>query len=528
MKCKNCGNEIDELEIYCGQCKELLKKEKQLEKLIDENKKLNELEATIEMENLDELVNLKLETSSLKDELKDIVKIDEEELNLNKDDSNKKTIIITTSIIATILISILVIIFIILSKTKNEVVEETETINYEKIINEYGKSVNLAVSNYLKEKEEIPSWFIISDLVDYEDHEIVCSVHNIYKDGNIYLNNCKVDGTKVNYAYGEENEEIEGKKINIYKMDYEDNRSTYSDKEEGEIVGTITCNTEKCEYINAYEKYVLIKEDNEYYIYDYENSSMEFGPFNIFNDNYENNILSYENSVYGILYEKEGNKNIYNISTDKILKNIKGELLTSITNFKPNIIYKYGYAIFTSDNENNFVNLNTGNVSYTIEGEINSFIEHSTKDLVYITTYNSLNSKITIYNSNGKQLFSGKEFNDIRLLNNNIIVSNDTNFYVYDSDLKLKVTSKKYEKILGLYDDFIVLVDSGYLEIVDLEDNILATYDLKWDSSEYIFNNMLSGKTTENNKDVIYLIVENNGKTLKYYYIFDTKEFGLK
>ena len=65
------------------------------------------------------------------------------------------------------------------------------------------------------------------------------------------------------------------------------------------------------------------------------------------------------------------------------------------------------------------------------------------------------------------------------------------------------------------------------MELVDLEDKVLATYDLKWDNT-YKFNSMLSGKFKENDKDIIYLVIEDNDDTLKYYYVPSTKEFGLK
>ena len=52
MECKKCGKGISEFEIYCDDCKEILKKEKELDKLIIENKELNKLEITKEVETL--------------------------------------------------------------------------------------------------------------------------------------------------------------------------------------------------------------------------------------------------------------------------------------------------------------------------------------------------------------------------------------------------------------------------------------------------------------------------------------------
>ena len=520
MECKRCTKKIDDLEIYCEDCKKILNKE--LDELIDENKKLNELEATIEIETIHDL----------KDDLKEIVDIKEDTKEINVEENlnevkkdNKNKIIIIISIIS-ILLVILIVALVLIFNTKEEK-EKKPIVDYEKVINEYGILVEYTLENYLNENEELPSWEVINNLIKYDKYNVICSTHKLYKDGNIYLDNCKVDNKKVKYSYGKEQEEIIGKEITIYKIDSGDNYFSYDDevKSNSEMVGTITCKTEDCEVINAYEKYVIIKENDKNYLYNYENNILEFGPFE-FNNTKEDSLLIYNNKLYGIIYNENNIKKIYSIEALKSLENIEGDLLHSLVNLNPTIMYKYGYAIFENNGTYEFVNLNTGNVSYSIKGTLNSFIEDSNNNIVYITTQNKDNKKITIYNSNGKKLFDGKEFSHIRLVNNNLIVANNTNYYVYDSKLKLKLTSKDYDNILSLYDDFIVVIDNDNLEIVDLEDKVLATYDLKWDST-YTFNTMLSGKFNVDNKDIIYLVIETDKDSFRYYYIPDTKEFGL-
>ena len=128
MKCKNCGKEVDVLEEYCDECKQVAIQE-ELNVLIEENKELNKLENTKE---LDELSNLKeelIEENDLKKELKDIVKIDEEEIKSNK--TNNKLIIVICTIIIVLLI---IIIFLFLSKKETKDAEEI-IINYKEIIN---------------------------------------------------------------------------------------------------------------------------------------------------------------------------------------------------------------------------------------------------------------------------------------------------------------------------------------------------------------------------------------------------------
>jgi len=346
-------------------------------------------------------------------------------------------------------------------------------------------------------------------------------MHMLYEDGTIYLNDCIIDGNKVEYSYGQKQETIKGKEINIH-IDEE----KYNNLEIGTLVGSVTCKTENCKYIEAYDNYVLVEEESEYYIYNYKNNSLEFGPFSMNND--YSNVLVYENQLYGIIYKENDIQKIYSFVTKKSLTNINGNILISSEDLNTKIIYKYGYAIFNYNNKNNFVNLKTGNVSYTIDNIINKLIEDSSKKLVYIIATDTNNTTISIYNSNGKNLFEDKEFNEFKLIEDMIILANNDNYYIYDNGLNLTRTSKKYNSILGLYDDFIVVVDNSYLEIVDLEDNIIATFDLEWDNAMYKFDNTLSGKVIENNEDIIYLIIERSNSSLKYYYNTVTKEFGLK
>ena len=175
---------------------------------------------------------------------------------------------------------------------------------------------------------------------------------------------------------------------------------------------------------------MLIEEENEYYLYDYTNDSLNFGPFKL---NSEYDVLVHNNILYGIIYNEENTNNIYNVQTGKILKNIKGFLLPGEMDFDPTIMYKYNYAILVNGEKHEFVNLKTGNISYTIKESILSFIEKN--KIVYITTLTS-NNKYKIYNSNGKALFDGKEYVNFIIGENSFLVSTENNFKVYDKNLK--------------------------------------------------------------------------------------------
>jgi len=576
MRCRNCGTEIDEFEIFCDECKKELKKAssreelRELTRLIEEQKRFEDLDKTIQLDSLKDLVvdekidnieNLEDTKVINNDELtKEFSALNnkpkEEEVETNTEiadaprhgkkeeqvepikpenkKNNEKKLIIIISIVITIIILITTI--LLLNNNKKPEKKE-EVIDYKKVINDYGTSAQKAVQNYIKEKNEVPTWQQIGDLIEYKKYEVTCEIHNIYNDGNIYLNSCKVNDKTTKHSFGKEQEEVkEGKKIEVYKKDNKDYYTFSNIKGVGtNLVGTITCKTDNCTYIEAYNKYVIIEEESKYYLYNYETDTMEFGPFDMEDEySFKNHILSYDNIVYGVLYNEDNQTNLYNVSNSKTLKNIKGELVTEEMNFIPSIMYKYNYVILSNRGKNDFVNLKTGNVSYSIKENINTFYEDTKNNIVYITASTNDYSKFKVYNSNGKLLFDGKEFSTIKLSNNNLIVGNDKNYYVYDNKLNLKVSSKTYDEILGIYDDFIVVIDNKHLEILDMNDKVLATFEDEWDSSKYTFNSNKSGKYTDNGKNGIYLIVEDktipfgtSGHTLKYYYILSTKEIGV-
>lgn len=537
MKCNRCGKKISDTEMFCDECKKHLKKfsskndVEELEELIEEHKNLTDLENTKELVNLDELVEEELVNQELKKDLEEktqIFKMEEtpkEEQNDEMEDifkeeespkKNKKKLIVIISIVFIVLIVLLSLLIIFISKNKTEETDEIE-IDYKKVINTYGDKIIEIVKEYKNEFQDVPTWQFIISKLNYDRYDVECDIHNIYADGSVYLSSCKVNNKKIKYTYGKEQEEIkEGKKINIYKEEINGNVS-YSNSSNYPLVGTITCKTEECIFIEAFDKYVLIEEEGFNYLYDYTNDSISFGPFKT------SSTIDYlirDNYLYGIYYQEDGKNNIYNPSTGKILKDIKGELLYSNMNVDTTLMYKYNYVILKNKGTNEFVNLKTGNVSYSIKGTLRNIKEDQNKKIVYITSYTNNYNKFKIYNSNGKSLFDGQEYSNFIIGTNNLLVSNNTNFRVYDKDLNIKTNSKTYDQILGLFEDFIVAVKENDLLILDIDDKVLATYEDEYTTS-YTLDNMSSG-WADNNKTTICLMFENN-KT-KYYYNVNTKE----
>ncbi len=545
MRCRRCGREVSENEIFCSDCKNEMREVSsredvsKLESLIEQGENLNGIENTKELTNLDSLVEEELLKSSLEEEIKED---ESKNVDIKPPKKPKKKLIILISIISVLVIGLTVlIVFLIIHQNQDKKQDESSNnpneINYQNVINDYGAHVEDLIKNYISENDDTPTWQQISELITYNEYEVICDTHNIYKDGSIYLTSCKVDDKSVEYSYGElKEEQKEGKKIEIYKIMYDDEYYSYSDRRSNgsTSVGTITCDTDTCQYIAAYDKYALIKGDNKYYLYNYENNSLEFGPFNMYDDySYAMDLLSYNNVLYGIYYD-DGTKNIYNVVTGKTFKNIKGELLIDEMGYSPSLMYKYGYAIFENNKKYEFLNLKTGNISYSIDKKISEFVEDVENNIVYMTSYDSNNKEFQIYNSNGKLLFDGNKFTEFAIGNGNLLVSSGKKFQVYDSKLILKTSSKEYDEVLGLYSDFVVVIDNNRLEILDINDNILTTFDFEWDSKRYKFYPMISGFDTVDGKYGIYLVVEDLtvpfgtlGSGLKCYYISSSKETGI-
>ena len=538
MKCNRCGIEIEETEVFCKDCKKVFKKisskskVEELEELIENQKELTELENTKELINLDSLVEEEIkQEEAVENKTKSIDIV--EELIINKDSDkediidefkekkSKKGLIIIISIIS--LIIVIVTLLLVFSNKKNN--NNEIILDYKKIINEYGDSIVEVINEYKKDNEDIPTWKYVKENLKYDKYKVICATHDIYSNGSIYLASCKVDNKKTHYTYGKEIEEIkEGKKINVYKESYDGYTGYLSESNNHTtLLGTVTCETEICEFVSAFDKYVIIKENNQDYLYNYTDDSLVFGPFKL------DRILVNNNILYGIIYKENNVSNIYSILSNKVLSNIKGTLLEEGVNFNPSIMYKYNYVIMQNNNRNDFINLKTGNVSYSINETIGEFIEDSSKKIVYIKAYTKTPDKFKIYNSNGKSLFNGEEYSNF-ILGKNILISNSTNFKVYDLDLKLKTSSNTYDEIIDFNEDFVLATKDSNLMILDLKDNVLASFEDSWNKYNYIYHKDL---TIKDNKG-IYIIMENKkipsgtkGRYIEYYYIYSTKESGV-
>ena len=68
-------------------------------------------------------------------------------------------------------------------------------------IDAYGRSIELAIANYLLDNGDFPT--SINDLtIEYSGDEVVCSTAQLNNDSSVYLAGCTVAGRTVDYTYG--------------------------------------------------------------------------------------------------------------------------------------------------------------------------------------------------------------------------------------------------------------------------------------------------------------------------------------
>ena len=144
----------------------------------------------------------------IKDEVKEEVikelKEEEEEEKQQQDlkKKKKKKIIIIVSI-AVLLVAIITTILILVfkkEKVTNEKVSYT-TAQQKKIIENYGKKLESITEKYYKQQKLILKYEDAVKLVDY-NYKVVCKEHEVYDEGKIYINKCKIDGKSTLYSYG--------------------------------------------------------------------------------------------------------------------------------------------------------------------------------------------------------------------------------------------------------------------------------------------------------------------------------------
>lgn len=327
-------------------------------------------------------------------------------------------------------------------------------------------------------------------------------------------------------------DDISKKIINIY---YDEEFQYYTDSFDDNSVykGKITCNSDDCEYVEAFNKYVVIKQNEKFYLYDYLNDSIVFDSFTCYNEEgICNEFLTLEKDLIGIYYSSNNEAKFYSLKENKSFSTIKGSLLTDNPDFSDDLFIEYNMFAIGTEEKNYFINLNNGKVIFENAHYIEDVYEDEKNKILYIVFAGRDDDYYYVHDQTGKNLYN--KVNSFEFADQKLFISYGNNFEIRDDAHNLIHSSKKYDQVLDIYNDYAVVLKEGYLKITDMNDQVVATFEHKWDTKVYEFHSALSGWYTENNKNGIYLVIENltipygtKGSGLEFYYIPSTKETGI-
>ena len=96
---------------------------------------------------------------------------------------------------------ILAILALIVTPLVMNIIRKARIAADKRSIDAYGRSIELAIANYLLDNGDFPT--SINDLtIEYSGDEVLCSTTQLNIDSSVYLTGCTVAGRTVDYAYG--------------------------------------------------------------------------------------------------------------------------------------------------------------------------------------------------------------------------------------------------------------------------------------------------------------------------------------
>ena len=222
---------------------------------------------------------------------------------------NKKAFTLIELIAVLVILAILAL--IVTPIVLNIVKRSKESAN-KRSVDAYGKSIELAVANYLLDKGEFPT--NISDLeIEYSGKEVICNISLLNEDSSVYLSECKVgnsdvkdkntsDGwyhygksTKITYKSYKIGDEVTYNGINFYVIENSDENSD-----------SVTLLKEEPLTVAEVNKYGGVgTENNHVNMYVTSNTSASYYQ-KAYDDNGYGGMAYYSNSTCGYNYNGSG------------------------------------------------------------------------------------------------------------------------------------------------------------------------------------------------------------------------------
>jgi len=159
---------------------------------------------------LDAIENIEENKEEIVEEAKE--EVVEEEKKEEKKESKKIALPIIIAISAVLVIFIIILILLLphgstnnkksSKNTKDKVLTKNEQ---KKVINGYGDALKGIVAVYFEKQDVLLEYDDATKLINYE-YKVICDTHEIYEDGNVYLDKCSINGKKTTYSYGKKQE----------------------------------------------------------------------------------------------------------------------------------------------------------------------------------------------------------------------------------------------------------------------------------------------------------------------------------
>lgn len=329
-------------------------------------------------------------------------------------------------------------------------------------------------------------------------------------------------------------------KTDNYPVAIKDGEENYAAKNpEYKILNTYNCDLSYCKSygFNSSKKEVIIKDDG-YVIYNYDKN--EVLKLKLPNAEYNSiEFLSYENKNYGLSVSNINNMYaFYSFKEDRFTTDF---MYTNIFTSESAGLAKGNISASIVEN-NNYDAAKYYIVSYEsgeIKKESNVYLGSfgNGKNVYYYENFAEMDGyDAIIYNGSFKEVMGEEKYEAFAVTTSgNLIIKNkdENTFSIYTKDGRLVKKSKEYKQVGVVSNDYVSVIDTDdYLKIVDVDGNVVAKF-IKMNDN-YVFHTMLSGWYEENDKNGIYLVIENTdieygtlGSGLEFYYVPETKEKGV-
>ena len=322
---------------------------------------------------------------------------------------------------------------------------------------------------------------------------------------------------------------------NSYKTNYYENDDNY------ELVGKYQCYNEDCTYKTGAGTSAVIYDDDDYIVYDIEDEKTIELSIDVDKDTYMNAVY-YDGKLYGLSVSGTDGYAYYDISNDKFVTDYLYDGFNSDASLKDGIIIAYNAqdindnSYYIIDNLYYILDSKTGKTAYDIGNIAYISAEENNNHIYYLVSSEADGyfGPYNVYNNKFEKIMDSVTSIGI-LSNGNFMVKNDKNgFSIYDSKGSLVKESKEYTDVKLVVNDYVAVIDDGYLKLVDYNEDVVATFT-EWNDKK-IFHEMISGYYTDNGTKVhgVYLVVEDTsieegtkGRGNEYYYGTETKETGV-